>query len=407
MDPSASLCIVYDSLKQEIPRISEIFPAERTLSSLPEFNLYMLITDGWYIHDNQYKLTPQYDLISTTQNLPPYYSDIKKYEILQEVKNAFESDNFIKARDAMNPFEKIGRSIFSNHDAIKLSNIDSVHHVTNQTFTFDAKKSNISFTFCDIASGPGGFTQYIQYRFPNSKGYGMTLLHNKLDWDTKFLDMTKFTTFNGPDKTGNLYTNWEHFINFVLTQEPEGVDLITGNGGFDNMDKRVLYKQEFLSSRLFLTQALIGIGCSKIGGNIVIKVFDTVTSISAQILFVLSQCFNKILIFKPVSSRPSDAERYVICMGRKHIVQSYYQLLVGAASHYQETAYLASLFAESLPSEFELWLIKENNRSIDSQLIAVQNILLYLGNQTPQILTYNIPKFLIIWNLPDTPQNPR
>ncbi len=59
-----------------------------------------------------------------------------------------------------------------------------------------------------------------------------------------------------------------------------------------------------------MTQSLVGIGCTHIGGNFVLKVFDTVTKLSAHVLFVLAQCFDELIMFKPASSRPANAERY-------------------------------------------------------------------------------------------------
>jgi len=392
MDPSASLCITYDSLKQEAPV------------------QIVNIDEGWYIHDEQTKLTANYNLISTNENLVPIYCDVNRYEVLQKIKDAFDTEGYKEARNAMNPFEQIGNSIFINRAAIKLANTDAVHHITGETFTFDNKQSNKEFIFCDVAAGPGGFTQYLQYRFPNAKGYGMTLRHETLDWSTRFLDMTRFTPFYGPDNTGNLYTNWNHFIQFVLEQNTNGVNLVTADGGFDleeTMDKTLIHKREFLSSRLLLTQVLIGIRCTKIGGNFIVKVFDTVTEISAHILFILANCFQRILIFKPISSRPANTERYIICIRRNPNIQPYFQLLSNAANTYQDTNYLSTLFSEPLPLSFTEWLISHNSLSIDRQLQAAQNILLYLQGQNPQIPLYNIHKFLIIWNLPDTLINPK
>lgn len=392
MDPSASLCLMYDTLKQ--------LPPIPTPSA----------EEGWYVQETQETLTPNFTLESIQVNLPPQYADATRYETLQRVKDAFDTEGFLEARDATNPFEQIGRSIFINRAAIKLANIDAVHHITKKTFTFDKKQSEEPFTFVDVAAGPGGFTQYMQYRFPNAKGYGMTLRSEKLDWSTRALDISRFTAFYGPDNTGDLYTNWEPFVQFVLSQQPDGVDLVTGDGGFDledTQDKTLLHRQEFLSSRLLLTQALVGIGCTKAEGNFVVKVFDTVTSISAQILFVLAQCFEAILIFKPVSSRPANAERYVLCIRRRPIVQAYYQLLAQAARTYLPNEYLASLFSEPLPVAFTQWLRASNDESTNRQLLAAQNILLYLKGDQPQISEYNIPKFLIIWNLPDTPLDTR
>lgn len=390
MDPSADACIIYDSFKQDRPIIHKISPSE------------------WYQQENNIKLTPGYTHVNINVGQPAIYCDINKYQVLQQVKDAFNTEGFIEARDETNPFEYIGRSIFINRAAIKLANIDAVNHVTNTIFTFDNKQSDKSLTFCDIAAGPGGFTQYMQYRFPNSKGFGITLKHDKLDWSTKFIDMTRFNPFYGPDNTGNLYTNWEYFIKYIKDQQPNGVDLVTGDGGFDleeGVDKTLLHHQEFLSSRLLLAQSLVGIGCTKIGGNFIVKSFDTVTNISAQIIFILAQCFNKILIFKPVSSRPANAEKYILCIDRKPEIQDYYDLLANAAVSYTDNMFLSQLFIEKLPSAFEQWLISYNNHSTNKQLQAAQNILLYLQGNTPQIQQYDIHKFLLIWNLPDTPLN--
>lgn len=392
MDPSALMCIKYDSLKETHPSIDT--PVDIWLS-MP-----------------QIKLTAYFEKISITSNLPAINSDTKKYVILQKIKTFYNSESFIEARDETNPFEKIGRSIFMNRAAIKLANIDAVHHITNHVFTFDQQTSQDNFTFCDIAAGPGGFTQYLQFRFPNTIGIGMTLKSNTLDWNKTLLDTTRFDIFYGNDGTGNLYTNWKSFINYVKSKYPEGVDLITGDGGFDvedSPDTSLFEKQEFISSRLLLSQIAVGISCTKINGNFVVKVFDTVTSISAHSIFLLTQCFDKIGFFKPCSSRPANSERYVICMGKRKNIESYITLIEQALHSYKDDEYLSTLFSkeksskgDDLPVDFLSWLTKFNDISIGTQLQAGQNILLYMKGKNPVIQSYNIPKFLTIWNLPET-----
>jgi len=392
MDPSSSLCLMYDTLKLLSPPVSPHIPSV------------------WYTHDKQTTFTFRIKGESVNVNLPILYADPKRYGGLQRIKDTFEQEGFLEARDETNPYEKIGRSIFINRAAVKIANIDSVHHVTKSIFTFDNQHSLSPFTFCDIAAGPGGFTQYLQYRFPNSTGYGMTLRSETLDWNRKIINMDKFTPFYGPDNSGNLYINSDPFISFLLSKEPKGVDLITADGGFeleDSNDKTLIHRQEFLSSRLLINQVLIGITCTKVGGNFVVKVFDTVTQISAEILFVLAQCFESILIFKPITSRPANSERYVVCNKRKEEVQQYYKLLSESVKMYTDTKYLESIFMDALPIQFTNWLRVSNEESINRQLGAAQNILLYLKGETPKITEYNIAKYLIIWNIPDTPTDRR
>lgn len=385
MDPSANICLMHDSFHQSL--------------TIPTYN-------NWYSLSSQQKLTPSYQLVSIQAKPPALFTNQQRYDILQKVKDAFDTEGFIDARNATNPFEYIGRSIFITRAAVKLANIDAVHNVTKDVFTFNNKQSDKEFSFCDVAAGPGGFTQYLQFRYPNSKGYGMTLRHEKLDWSVKFLDMEKFDTFYGSDNSGNLYTNWDEFNRYVRQKEPNGVDLVTADGGFDledGMDKTLLHRQEFLSSRLLLTQALVGISCNKVGGNFVLKVFDTVTNLSAQIIYLLSNCYEQIMVFKPVTSRPANAERYILCLNLRDNIGDYRSLMEDAARSYKDDLYLESIFSEDLPEDFVEWLTENNRESIEQQLVYAQNILRYLQGEEIDQERYDVHMFLTIWNLLDTP----
>lgn len=368
-----------------------------------------------YIFQTKYLtvVTPNLIPLSVDDSPDNVYCNTQRYDALQKVKDTYTHEHFEEARLFVNPFENIGRSIFINRAAVKLANIDAVCHITTEQWSIRAPQSNERLTFCDVAAGPGSFTQYLQYRYPHSKGYGMTLRDSKLDWDRKALDLKRFTPFYGSDNTGNLYTNYQEFIDMVLSQEPLGVDLVTADGGFDlenssndrNTSNNVLLrKQEFLSSRLLLTQCVIGLNCCRVGGNFVVKVFDTVTEFSAQVLYVLSQCFDEIIMFKPVSSRPANSERYVICRGRLDDIQQYRELLTLVANSYGERVYFSSIISEPLPEPWTMWLTIVNDRSINSQLEVGGRIITYLKGGTPTVPKYNLPKFLMIWALPDTPR---
>ena len=218
--------------------------------------------------------------------------------------------------------------------------------------------------------------------------------------------MERFDTYYGDDNTGNLYTHWNDFSQYVLQRHPSGVDLVTGDGGFDledNQDKQLLHRQEFLSSRLLMTQVAVGLACTAENGNFVVKVFDTVTSLSAQILYLLAQCFDRIQVFKPCSSRPANSERYIVCLRRRPSVQPYYQIIAGAASMYTESQYVDNLFSQLLPASFTDWLYAQNMASIERQIATAHDIITYLQGSMPDIPQYDIDKFLVIWNLPDTP----
>ena len=78
MDPSASLCIAYDSLKQE--------------TTVPE----LTTNDQWFISDKQIVLTPKYISTSIQSSPAPHYCNADRYNILQKVKDAFNNEGFIE-----------------------------------------------------------------------------------------------------------------------------------------------------------------------------------------------------------------------------------------------------------------------------------------------------------------------
>jgi cap1 methyltransferase len=367
-------------------------------------NIQYPIDIGEYQSKNSISITTQFDWIHVDEAPQIIFCDISLYERLQQAKQHYNDLDIEKIRKLVNPFENIGTSIFMNRAAIKIANIDAVHHICNDIFTYDNRRNNRRFTFCDVAGGPGAFTQYIQYRYPNSYGYGITLRasDNSLNW-SPLLDLTRFEEYYGPENKddGNLYYQWQNYANYVLSKEPQGVDLVMADGGIGMESEDDYQRQEFLSSRLLLTQVLPGILCVKLGGVFVCKVFDTVTLFSAQLLYILSQCFDSIILFKPCSSRPGNSERYIVCKGRKSDITDYIELLSSAAKAYTDEQFVTSLFPEDLPEDFVAWVTHWNNYSINNQLEVSDNIQKYINNEKVVLPQYDITKFLKIWNLPD------
>ena len=396
MDPSTKICLWVDRFN---------YP-----------NIQYPIDIGEYqsknsIAKNSILITTQFEWINVEEAPQIVFCDISLYERLREAKQHYNDLDLEKIRKLVNPFENIGTSLFMNRAAIKIANIDAVHHICNDIFTYDNRHNDRRFTFCDVAGGPGAFTQYIQYRYPNSYGYGITLRTSEsgLNW-SPLLDLTRFEEYYGKKEQslpadGNLYYQWQNYVNEVLAKEPQGVDLVMADGGIGMESEEDYQRQEFLSSRLLLVQVLPGILCTKLGGVFVCKVFDTVTLFSAQLLYILAQCFDSIILFKPCSSRPGNSERYIVCKGRKNNITDYIELLSSAAKAYTDEQFISSLFPEELSGDlsenFVSWLIHWNEYSITNQLEVSDNIQKYMNNEKVVLPKYDITKFLKIWNLPD------
>lgn len=370
-------------------------------------------------------------------NLPadPRISDPSDYERLNKIKEAFSLPGFIEARDLTNPYEAIGKSIFITRAAVKLANIDAVFNilatprdplVAQYSAEYLARYSAGSpmgysgaFSFVDIAAGPGGFSQYIMWRRTEARGFGMTLKplrkeESHTDWNRRVLDPRRFTITYGPDKTGNLYTNWAAFLNEVLSVHRNGVDLLTGDGGFDVENMEVApgqavdfnyARQEFLSTRLIMAEIVVAINCLRIGGTAVIKIFDTVTSVMAQLIYLAALCFDRTTIFKPLSSRPANAERYLVLQGLRgpEVTEAVTAILEEALNRYTATDNVTNIIAD-MPELYLTWLREMNTQSIERQLAVDSDIVDVMNGGAYEPTVLNLKRALIVWNIPEGPK---
>lgn len=86
--------------------------------------------------------------------------------------------------------------------------------------------------------------------------------------------------------------------------------------------------QEILSKQLYLCQFLVALGIVRTGGHFVCKVFDLFTPFSIGLVYLMYRSFDHVCIHKPVTSRPANSERYLICKGKKSNVRSVHNYFV-------------------------------------------------------------------------------
>ena len=348
--------------------------------------------------------------IGDIENLPPIYITApEEYLALQDRKSnigRFTREQYEAARNEANPYEHLGRSIFMNRAGLKLANIDAVYKLTHYLGAFMHLSTVGNFKFCSLADAPGAFTQYIQWRRDEAMGYGITLKSEKPgvpDWNLKQLDNHRFLPYYGESGTGNLYFEWKNFVNRVRRDQVLGVDLVTADGGFDVETERAFARQEFLSFRLIMVQLLTALKLLREGGNFVMKVFDTVTELTAQLLYIASLCFDKITLFKPIASRPANAEKYLVCQGKRKGTERYELLLEQANNIYNQDETLTNLIAGPLPEDFTTWLIEINDALMANQRQAIEWIFDIRYGRRPEIPRVDLHKALIVWNVPGDP----
>lgn len=295
------------------------------------------------------------------------YCDLVKFDLLNTVMTGYNVPEYELARNATNPYESLGKLGYINRAAVKLAEIDTDYlSVVTPSIPGSLSISRAPTTFADIAGGPGGFTQYLQHKYPQIVGYGITL-PGDLTWRLDKLDTKRFTAL-----LGDLYIDWQAFRDAVLTQHPRGVDLVVADGGFEvetTADHGDV--QEAQSSRLLIIEANLGLSLTKIGGNFVLKVFGTTSPLMVDLLYVLSLGFERVALVKPRTSRPANAERYLLCMQRRNNT-----IDLSAV----RDANLAGMRLDvGLPSDYVDWITKHNNLSLDLRLRSAKKIYEYLA----------------------------
>jgi hypothetical protein len=120
----------------------------------------------------------------------------------------------------------------------------------------------------------------------------------------------------GDDGTGNLYSlkNQDAFAKAAKDQLGPGLaHLYTADGGFDFSAD--FNGQETAVQRLLAAEALSGLLTLAPGGTMILKLFDTKHAGTLDLMWILSGCFEKTALTKPLTSRPANSERYWIGSG--------------------------------------------------------------------------------------------
>lgn len=271
-----------------------------------------LINDIIYIIDEKY-IKLEYDgsinYINTT--LRKYSHNIKSE--IEDNKNAWEIN-----KKYSNPYEFI-----NNQFDINTQPICSYKPLSRSFFKMIEILNHYNFYFPNninsfhLAEGPGGFIEALSYFRKNDSDtyYGMTLINNSNDvpkWKKNeiYLSIHKNIVLEyGKDKTGNLYSK-ENLL-YIYDRYKHSMNFITGDGGFDYSVN--FNNQEEDSLNLIFSQIIYAICLQKKHGSFVLKLFDTFTTLSVQFIFLLNYLYDEIYIIKPVTSRPANSEKYIIC----------------------------------------------------------------------------------------------
>lgn len=268
----------------------------------------------------------------------------EEWNKLRELKNRidnYEIKDWDKNKKMTNPYELI----YMPSRKVKYESIAYIDPLSRSYFKMWELLFNHSFlpyenkceTILNIAEGPGGFIEALvnyrkKYHSACDKINAITLKSTNKEipgWDKsyQFLVENKNVKIHyGEDGTGNIYNveNIKHLRKYIKSNN-ELATLITADGGFDY--SKNFNNQEASSYRIIFCEIVTAICNQAIGGTFICKMFDTYSQFSKFFIYLLCSCYSYVFFHKPVTSRPANSEKYIICRHFRGIPEKYIQKL--------------------------------------------------------------------------------
>lgn len=230
-------------------------------------------------------------------------------------------DKLIKTKDQINKYKNWSDISKLSNPYERVHNIAKSHIKVASRAYFKLREILIFFSIKDLfkrditsmhlAEAPGSFVQALLQEFePYKVDWYAQSLYSELTIDSDIYNSERWV--KGGDDTGNLY-NIENIL--AIKERVPKADVITADGGFNtDFDPN---SQEQLTFQLIFAEVLTALIMQKVGphSTFVCKIFDTFTRISCQLLGILTEHYDKVYIIKPRTSRYSNSEKYIVCIG--------------------------------------------------------------------------------------------
>ena len=267
--------------------------------------------------------------------------------------------------------------------------------------------------YAALAEGPGSFLQAVlkfreQYKYDlkKDKYFGVTIHPenaNNIDIGKQFLGhynklypglINVHKTY--PLETANKYkgktngdiTNVKTISIFKkeISKSKNYADLVTADGELDWDDDKF---QEQEAYQLIIGELIAAIRVQNVKGSFVLKIFETFTMTSLKLIYLVTSFYEESYIYKPLFSRSSNSEKYLVCKGFKYDQTKDAKLLDKKISNLEEILsllstdeYLQDIYPDLVLSDEYVEDFKFINIMLaNDQQIMINKIMIYIdGN---------------------------
>ncbi len=280
-------------------------------------NEYVELTEGRNRNKINRTNSTLNEILNIEKNkISTHYNNNSSWDKVKKFSNEYE---FIYTSSYANDYKNISSTIPISRSFFKLWEI-----INNYDDIIPLNTENLK--TAHIAEGPGGFIECV-YKYLDKYNinsineiHGITLLSNNKtipNWKIKknFINKYNIHLNNINDGDGDLY-NFNNITSFMESVKNDSdsfncCDFITADGGFDFSGNFNEQEKDFII--FLICEIYIVLNLLKVGGNAVIKIYDIYSKESIKILYILTIFFEEVLIVKPLSSRPANSEKYLLC----------------------------------------------------------------------------------------------
>ena len=128
------------------------------------------------------------------------------------------------------------------------------------------------------------------------------------------------------------------------------------------------------SYHLIYCEIYVSLNVQAINGNFIIKIFDLFNYKTIQLVYLLYNCYNTVEIYKPLTSRLSNSEKYIVCLGYNGCSKNSLNIL---KKYYERSRELSI----DVPDSFLYEINKYNDLYVTSQINKIEEILNKIGKK--------------------------
>ena len=297
-----------------------------------------------------------------------------EWEYLKRTSNPYElvfsQSQDVKIPQSISNIRPLSRSFFKMIEILIVMDFFRRH-------SDPVKKSGIR--SAHVCEGPGGFIEaLINLSVKNNvtveNAWAMTLKPTKTNipgWKRAYHFLRKSPMVHieyGADETGDIMVpvNQGAFLDKTRTK----CHIFTADGGFDFSEHYGTQEEEVLP--LLVSSALIGLQTLVKGGDFILKVFDTESKATMDLLALLASCFDNWTLYKPGLSRPCNAEKYFLGRGFRVAPGWILKTLVEIRNAYTcGFKHMTSIFS-AIPEHVHFDIIGMKNDFLEQQVSALK-----------------------------------